>query len=239
MFIVASGLSEGTERERERERLTSSLSLHGMNVTAYTFEAVKTVFVELFCTPKSSMENPSLRVSGTGSSTNRTFIVEDRAEDDFGHWATDDVVGEQGYIDDESSCFWTWDDNEYAWQSRPFKGRQVKRTRGKGKGKGRSNRTGRAFCGEEHGQDPELWSEEDFAWWSEGKKDKKGLTKGNDGFQKGEFRPCQMKAQAKITPRAKAMECEAIIFLDPNINHVPVTDGKNRYHTWSSRRADQ
>ena len=71
------------------------------------------------------MEDPSLRVSGHGSSMNRTFIVEDCAEDDFGQWAIDEVTGEQGYIDDGRSCFRTWDDNEYAWQSRPFKGRQV------------------------------------------------------------------------------------------------------------------
>ena len=106
-----------------RERLTSSLFVQGMNVTAYIFEAVRTVFVELFCTPKSSMENPSLRVSGHVSSMDRTFVVEDFAEDDFGQWATDEVTGEQGYIDDERSCFWTWDDTECAWQSSLFKGR--------------------------------------------------------------------------------------------------------------------
>ena len=71
MFIVASDLSEA-----QRERLTSSLSLKGVNVTAYTFEAVRTVFVELFCTPKSSMDNPSLRMNRHGGSTNRTIIVE-------------------------------------------------------------------------------------------------------------------------------------------------------------------
>ena len=80
---------------------------------------------------------------------------------------TDEVTGEQGCIDDERSCFWTRDDNEYAWQSRPFMGRQVKRRRGKGKGQGegRSKKTRRAFIGEEQAQDPELRSEEDFAWW--------------------------------------------------------------------------
>ena len=48
LFIVASDLSEA-----QRERLTSSLSLKGVSDTAHTFEAVRTVFVELFCTPKS------------------------------------------------------------------------------------------------------------------------------------------------------------------------------------------
>ena len=127
MFIVVSDLSEA-----QRERLTHYYSLQGMKVIACTSEAVNTVFVELFCTPKSSMENPSLRVSGYGSSMNRTFIVENCAEDDVAQWATDEVTGEQGYIDDERSCFWTWHDHEYAWQSRPFNGRQVKRRKGKG-----------------------------------------------------------------------------------------------------------
>ena len=36
-----------------------------------------------------------------------------------------------------------------------------------------------------------MWSEEDFAWWSKGRKGKKGMSKGNDGYQKGVFRPYQ------------------------------------------------
>ena len=135
------------------------------------------------------MENPSLRVNRHGS-TNRTFIVENYAEDECGKWATHEVTGEQGYIDDERSCFWTWDDNEYTWQSRPFKGRQVRRRKGKGKGKGKGGfkGTGRAFLGEDQAQDPEWWSEGDCAWWSKGKRGKKGFPKGNDNFQKCGFR---------------------------------------------------
>ena len=76
-----------------------------MNVTVYILEALKTVFVELFCTPKISMENLSLQVNRHGGSTNRTFIVENYFDDELGQWATDEVTGEQGYIDDERSCF--------------------------------------------------------------------------------------------------------------------------------------
>ena len=71
----------------QRERLTSSLSLQGVYVTA-TFKNVMAVFVELFCTPKCSTENPSLRVNTYAGNTSRTFIVEDFIEDEFGHWAT-------------------------------------------------------------------------------------------------------------------------------------------------------
>ena len=86
---------------RERETHKFSLST-GMDIPAYTFETGRTVFVELFCAPKSSMENPSLRVSGHVNSMNRTFIVEDYAEDEFGQRAKDEVTGEQGNVDDET-----------------------------------------------------------------------------------------------------------------------------------------
>ena len=49
---------------------------------------------------------------------NRTIIVEDYAEDEFGQWAKDEVTCEQGYVDDERSCFWTWDDTECPDQTR-------------------------------------------------------------------------------------------------------------------------
>ena len=99
MFVVASDLSEA-----QRERLKSSLSLQEVEVTAYTLEAARTVFVDLFCTPKSSMENPSLRVNQYGiraePSSWKDFI-----EDEFEQWSMDEVTGEQGYVDDEGSCF--------------------------------------------------------------------------------------------------------------------------------------
>ena len=48
---------------------------------------------------------PSLRVNRHGDSTSKTFIVEDYIKNEFEQWATDEVTGEQGYIDDERSCF--------------------------------------------------------------------------------------------------------------------------------------
>ena len=48
-------------------------------------------------------------------------------EDEFGQWATDEMTGEQGYVEDEGWCFWTCDNNKYAWQSRPFKGRKLQK----------------------------------------------------------------------------------------------------------------
>ena len=83
--------------------------------------------MELFCTPKSSIDDPSLRVNKHSGSTSRAFIVEDLIGDEFGQRATDEATGEQGYVDDEESCFWTWDNKKYAWQSRPFWNRKLKK----------------------------------------------------------------------------------------------------------------
>ena len=132
MFVVASDLSEA-----QRERLSSSLSLQGVNVTAYTFGAERTVFVELLCTPIGAMENPSLRVNRYGGQTGRKFIVENVIEDEFGQWATDEETGEQGYVDDEGSCFWTWNNKECAWKSRLIQEPQIEEKRKKAKERAR------------------------------------------------------------------------------------------------------
>ena len=60
----------------------------------------------------------------------------------------------------------------------------------------------------EQAKDSELGSEEDFAWLTKGRKGKKGLSKGNDGFQKGGLSPLPslIKVQARIISRTKAKE---------------------------------
>ena len=167
MFIIPSDLSEA-----QRERLTSLLSLRGVNVTACTFESVRTVFVELFCTPPSSMENLPLCVSGHVSSMNRTFIVENYAEDDFGQCAKDDVAGEQGYIDDERSCFWTWGRRWVCLAVQTIQGPSSEKKKGKRNKKRKGsiqkewNRNSLATnrCKIPNG------GQKNFAWWSKAKK---------------------------------------------------------------------
>ena len=56
--------------------------------------------------------------------------------------------------------------------------------------------TGRAFLRKELAHESELWSEEDCAWWSKGKRSKKGYSTGNEGFQKDGFRSGQPEKDA-------------------------------------------
>ena len=83
--------------------------------------------------------------------------------------------------------------SEYAWQSRPFKSRQLRRKgKGKGKGKGGFKGTKRAFLGEEQAQDPAQRSEDDVAWWSKGKRSKKSCSKGNESLEKNPGHSCEI-----------------------------------------------
>ena len=82
MLIVASDLNEV---QRERETLTSSLSLLKMNITAYTLDAEQTVCGIVLYAELLNGESFSPR-----ERTRRKYKQSD-----------------QGYIDDEKSCFWT------------------------------------------------------------------------------------------------------------------------------------
>ena len=102
------------------------------------------------------------------------------------------------------------------------------KAKAKEKVKADSRRTGRAFFGEEQAQDPEWWSEEDFSWWSKGKKGKKGFSEGNDGFQKGGFRTYQpgKRRRQGFLPKTEAEERtkkeRAGNVLIPNLEYQPL-----------------
>ena len=54
-----------------RERMSSTLAMRGISIEAMSYEVARAIFMELFCNPKSSLENPNLRSGGTS----RTFCV--------------------------------------------------------------------------------------------------------------------------------------------------------------------
>ena len=96
----------------------------------------------------------------------------------------------EGYIVDERSCFWTWDDNEYAWQSRPLKGRLVKRINGKVKVNADPEGSAEHSLSENKHKVLNGGQKRTLLGGPE-EKNKKGWSKSNSGFQKGGFRPFQ------------------------------------------------
>ena len=188
-FIVLSDLTE-----TQRERLQSTMSLRGLQIQQYTFEAIRDAFMELFCAPRSSLDNPSLRSGGTG----RAFVILDQGHMDgqTGFWCQDDTTGEEGFLPEFEDTFWVFDDMANTWLSQPFRGRTLRRGKGKGKGKGARGRS-RFFGGGQKGRPkgkPKGWyGQGDYpetppaqdphdAFWQKGK-GKKGKGKDNPGWK--------------------------------------------------------
>ena len=133
-MVVQADLSE-----QQRERMTSTMTLN-IRVENYQYQEAREVFTELFCAPRNSWENPSLR---GGRTQNRSFCILGDGEMDgaYGYWVEDDDSGEQGFLPEVEDVFWTYDDETYAWVSSRLGHRKLRR--GKPKGKGKSKGKGR------------------------------------------------------------------------------------------------
>ena len=184
IFIVLADLNE-----MQRERMTSTMSLRGRTVQTYTFESVREIFIELFCAPKSSLENPNLRASGGGHERQRNFCVIETGdlEGSTGYWVEDEDSGEVGFIPEFEDVFWTFDDANEVWASKYFRGRTMRRGNPKGGGKGKGHKGFKKFVpfwkkkGKGGGKGDKNQSQEASANLVKGK----GKGKGKQGKSKG------------------------------------------------------
>ena len=191
-------------RLRERERMTTTLSVRGQLVPQYTYDLLRGVIIELFCVPKSSLGNPSIRGSGRAP---RTFCILEEGEMDGinGAWVEDDDSGEQGFVDYAADTLWSCVDNEQ-WASDLLAGRRTfrrgnrKGSRKGGKGKGAKGRS--RFRPWKKGQgrgrnnladgDQQNWDQPDTYYqdWDSYYGKRKGKPKGGKShFGKGGFTP--------------------------------------------------
>eukprot|EP00438_Fugacium_kawagutii_P016051 Skav221531 [mRNA] locus=scaffold1813:43:5619:- [translate_table: standard] len=135
-FLVQADLSEA-----QRERFVSSMSLRQVAMNEYTYQLVKQLFLELFCSTRTGVADPSLQ-----HRRKTTFLVieEGEHEDEPGFWVVDEETQEEGFV--SLYCeedFWILQAEGF-YQKRRVAGRTFKRSGGKGKGgkKGRRKRPG-------------------------------------------------------------------------------------------------
>ena len=133
----------GDLTEQQRERLQSTLLLRGLTVENYTYDLVREALIELFCAPRSALDNPHLRTSGTA----RSFCIIEygELEGECGFWVEDDLTGHEGFVPETDDVFWVYDEISQAWASHPFQGRKFHKTPGKGKGKGKGAKGKKKF----------------------------------------------------------------------------------------------
>ena len=189
--------------EQQRERLTSMLSIRGIGIQQYTFEICRTSFIELFCAPRSSLDNPNYRASG---SSGKSFTILDQGtlENEHGFWAEDDETLEEGFLVETEDIFWVFDEENSLWIAKRFTGRRLTRGKGKGKGKGRKGkRKFIPFRKKGHANEVD-WQQEE--WWSDttgdsyyGKKGRKGKGKG-----KGKGKPYADFGKSKGAKKGKS-----------------------------------
>ena len=136
----------------------------------YRMNELREVYLEIFCTTKTSVDNPLLAPSGHGG--RKTFLVIDEGylDNQEGYWVEDEEDGTEGFLEADDDAFWVYDEDNYTWFQRRFQGRKMKRGfkgQRKGKGKGRKGSGGRRFFKKRKGRSHLADSSTD-AWQAEG-----------------------------------------------------------------------
>ena len=112
IFISTADLSQD-----QRQSLTSIMTRRNMTMDQYRAMELREVFIELFCTVKTAVDNPMMNPSGSGGRKGFLVLDEGELEGSLGYWAEDEEDGAEGFLDALEDVFWIWDDNHYSWYS--------------------------------------------------------------------------------------------------------------------------
>eukprot|EP00439_Symbiodinium_sp_Y106_P085692 s972_g29.t1 len=118
IFVSLSNLTQ------DQRQVLTSLMAHRIRVLAdYRLNELREVYLEIFCTTKTSVDNPLLAPSDGGR---KKFLVIDEGYLDSheGYWVEDEEDGTEGFLEaDEDTfwdTFWVYDDENYTWFQRRF-----------------------------------------------------------------------------------------------------------------------
>ena len=83
----------------QRNTLTSIMTHHGRTLDQYNIQELRDLFLEMFRTTKTAVDNPMMQPSGMAQ--RRSFLVLDEGELEGtdGYWAEDDEDGAEGFLD--------------------------------------------------------------------------------------------------------------------------------------------
>ena len=124
----------------QRNTLTSIMTHRGRTLDQYNEQEVRDLFLEMFCTTRTAVDNPMMQPSGMAQRRSCLELDEGELEGTTGYWAEDDDDGVEGFLEALEDVFWVYDDVENTWYQRRFQGRQTRRGKGKGKRKRKRQR---------------------------------------------------------------------------------------------------
>ena len=217
IFVTLADLTQD-----QRNTLTSIMTHRGRTLEQYNITELRDIFLEMFCTTKTSVDNPMIQPSAIGQRRSFLVLEEGELEGTDGYWAEDDEDGAEGFLDALEDVFWVYDDTNYTWYQRRFQGRQPRRggkgkgkrkgrgkgrggrrffrSRRKGKGKGK-RRKGRAHMvgedEEEEWQDTEDYETWQDGYWAEDENWNEGYWADEDLYYKDEYGYFQRKGKGK------------------------------------------
>ena len=180
VFLVQADLNE-----IQRERFVTSMSLRQIEMNQYTYLQVKQLFMELFCTTRTGIADPTIR-----HTKRSTFLVSEEGECDGeqGYWVVEEETGEEGFVSLFSEDdFWVLSAKGGYTKKRVFN-RRFKPGKGKGRGgkqrkrpgfRPRSNHKGKGYLA-----DDSQFPDDHVFYGRKGKKGgKKGGKKNKDSFK--------------------------------------------------------
>ena len=161
VFLVQADLNEN-----QRERFVTSMSLRQIDMAQYTYLQVTQLFMELFCTTRTGIADPTIR-----HVKRSTFLVIEEGEYDgeTGYWVAEEETGDEGfvslYIEDE---FWVLS-AKGGYNKRRVFSRRFKQGKGKGKGgqrkrpgfRPRSQKKGKGYLADDQFPDDQAFLREE------------------------------------------------------------------------------
>ena len=195
MFVSLADLTQD-----QRQVLTSLMAHRSRPLADYRIEEIREVYLEVFCTTRTSVENPLLAPSGNAGRKSFLIIEEGYLDQHEGFWVEDEDDGAEGFLELDEDAFWIYvpktvprTTNE-AWPEGEKKRQRKRRKRPRRptvfcRKKGRSNvaeeqqDAWQAWDWQDGGYGEDQWSwephsEESYAMKGKGKKGKKGKNKG-------------------------------------------------------------
>ena len=216
IFVSLADLSQD-----QRNTLTSIMTHRGRTLDRYNIQELRDLFLEMFCTTKTAVDNPLMQPSGMAQ--RRSFLVLDEGELEGtdGYWAEDEEDGAEGFLDALEDVFWVYDDANFTWYQRRFQGKYIRRGKGKGKrkgkgkgrggrrffrsrkgkGRGKGRRKGRAHMVSEEDYEDEWqddeWNENYDGYWADDQTWNEGYWAYDDSYYMDEYGYFQRKGKGK------------------------------------------